>query len=49
MKFLYVNIKDINDFLYLYNKDKNKISYFNKTIDEDQNVLIYNFYKDIKR
>ena len=35
MKFLYVNIKCICDFLYLYDSDKDEISYLSETINED--------------
>ena len=35
MKFLYVDIKRICDFLYLYNNNENEMSHFNETINED--------------
>ncbi len=48
MMFLNVNVEAIDNFINFYKSNKNKMSYLNKTIYEDKNVFIRNFYKDIK-
>ena len=40
-----ISVVGINSFFYLYSNRRDKISYFSKTVDEDENISIYNTYK----
>jgi len=46
--FLDVNVEAIDNFINFYRSDKNKISYLDKMIYEDENVSIRNSYKDTR-
>ncbi len=43
-----VSVEAIDNFIDFYRSDKNKMSYLSKTIYENENVSIRNFYKDIR-
>ena len=43
-----VGVEAINNFIDFYRSDENKMSHLDKTIYEDENVSIRNFYKDTR-
>ncbi len=46
--FLDVNVEAIDNFIDFHRSDKNEMSYLDKTIYEDENIFIRNFYKDTR-
>ncbi len=48
MMFLNVNVEAIDNFIDFHRSDKNKMSYLDKTIYEDENVSIRNSHKDTR-
>ena len=44
-----ISVVGISGFIYLYSNRRDKISYFSKTVDEDENISIYNIYKGIRQ
>ena len=47
--FLDISVVDISGFFYLYSNRRDKIPYFSKTVDEDENISIYNTYKGARQ
>jgi len=43
-----VSVEAIDNFIDFHRSDKNKMSYFDKAIYEDENVFIRNSYKDTR-
>ena len=40
-----MSVVGISGFFYLYSNRRDKIPYFSKEVDEDENISIYNTYK----
>ena len=43
-----MSVVGINSFFYLYSNRGDKIPYFSKAVDEDENISIYNTYKGVR-
>jgi len=48
MVFLDVDVEAIDSFIDFHRSDKNKMPHLDKTIYEDENVSIRNFYEDTR-
>ena len=48
MMFSNVSVEAIDNFIDFHRSDKNKMSYLDKTIYEDENVSIRNFHEGIR-
>ncbi len=48
MMFLDMSVEAIDNFIDFHRSDKNKMSYLDKTIYEDENVSIRNSHKDTR-
>ena len=44
-----ISVVGISSFFYLYSNRRDKIPYFNKAVDEDENISIYNTYKGTRQ
>ena len=40
-----ISVEGISSFIHLYSNRGDKIAYFSKAVDEDENISIYNTYK----
>ena len=47
--FLNVSVEGLSDLFRFYNYNKNYIPYLNKTVNEDENISIDNFYIGARR
>ena len=43
-----ISVVGISGFFYLYSNRGDKIPYFSKAVDEDENISIYNIYKGVR-
>ena len=43
-----ISVVGISGFFHLYSNSRDKIPYFSKAVDEDENISIYNIYKGVR-
>ena len=43
-----ISVVDISSFFHLYSNRGDKMPYFSKAVDEDENISIYNTYKGVR-